>query len=220
MLIMSTQPRDASSSREDPPEEGSRLPWAGDPPQASAARGRLLEAAARCIARDGIAATSVAAIAAEAGVSRQTVYRYFSGRDALVLGCLRATAEEVRAAIDQQLRALVDPADMIVETLVLGLDAVRGDPVLRAISDASSPGALGTQITGPAGIAWVREPLAPAIEAAGWDEDHTDACLELILRLFLSWIISPQPQRSPEELRAFLYRHVIPGLGLAACEEA
>jgi len=179
-----------------------------------------LESTARCIAREGIAATTIAAIAAEAGVSRQTVYRYFKGRDELVLGSMRAAAAGLRAKIDRSIRALSDPADMIVETLVLGLAEVRSDPVLRAMSDPSQlDGSVLARITARPGIEWLRETLAPALEAASWSEADADAGLELILRIFLSAIISPSPERSPEELRVFLYRHVIPGLGLAVGEE-
>ena len=51
--------------------------WDGDPPHRTAARERLLEVAARCVARDGIHGTGIAHVAIEAGVSRPTVYRYF-----------------------------------------------------------------------------------------------------------------------------------------------
>ena len=118
------------------------------------------------------------------------------------------------------MRDLVDPADMIVETIVLGLAETRSDPVLRAIADSSHlDGSIASQLTGPAGLAWMRETLAPAIEAAGWNESAADVGLEVILRLYLSLVISPAPERNAEELRSFLYRHLIPGLGLAVSEE-
>jgi len=212
-----------TSNRPARPAERSRggRGWDGDPPHAAAAQQRLLEATGRCIAREGIAATTVAAVAAEAGVSRQTVYRYFDGRDQLVLRAVRAAAEELRTKIDLHVRALSDPADMIVETVVFALAELRKDPVLRAMMDPSQlDSAVTTRMTKRPGIEWARETLSPAIEAAGWSKADADASLELILRVVLSLIISPSPERNPEELRAFLYRHLIPGLGLAATEDS
>jgi AcrR family transcriptional regulator len=201
------------------PKSGPK-PWGGNPPHAAAAQQRLLEAAARCIAREGIAATTVAAIAAEAGVSRQTVYRYFAGRDEVVLRAIRAAAEGHRAKVDRHIRALADPADMVVEGLVFGLAELRNDPVLSAMTAPSQLDAsVTTRITGRAGIEIGRGMFAAAIEAAGWSRADADAGVELILRMFLSLIVSPSPARSSEELRAFLYRHLIPGLGLAVTEE-
>jgi AcrR family transcriptional regulator len=198
----------------------SRAAWNGNPPQAAAARQRLLEAAARCIGRVGSTATSVAAVAAEAGVSRQTVYRYFASRDELTGRALRAAAEGLRAKLDRSIAALTEPADMIVESVVLGIAEVLSDPVLRAMSDSSRlDGSLLAKITQPVGIAWAREALAPAIEAAGWSEAEADARLELILRMFLSLIVSPSPARASEEMRAFLHRHLVPGLGLDVTEK-
>ena len=110
---------------------------------------------------------------------------------------------------------------MIVETVVIGVDGLRSDPVLRGMLDPSALDASVTsRITKRPGIEWAREALAAAIEAAGWSRADADAGLELILRMVLSLIVSPSPERSPEELRAFLYRHLIPGLGLGATGEA
>ncbi len=198
----------------------SREAWDGNPPLADAARQRLLAATARCIAREGMSATSVAAIAAEASVSRQTVYRYFAGRDEVVAGPILDAAEGLRRTIDPNNPALADPADMIVEALVLGLAEIRSEAVLRAIWDSSRlDGSIAMGFTEPVGIAWTRQTLALAVEAAGWNEAEADAGLELILRIFLSLVISPSPKRSTEEIRAFLYRHLIPGLDLAVSEE-
>ncbi len=194
--------------------------WDGDSPQAVAARQLLLEAAARCIARDGIAATTVGAIAGEAGVSRQTVYRYFSGRDELAKRAIFATAEALQEKIANQVALLSDPADVIVEGVVLGLAGVRSDGVLRAIWDTDSPdGTVAEIFTHPRGIAWVRQANARAIELAGWDEDFANSAMEFVLRVALSLLISAQPERSADQLRAFLYRHLVPGLGLGGLDE-
>ena len=45
---------------------------------------RLLEATLVCLARHGIAKTTLDDVAREAGVSRATLYRYFPGKQALL----------------------------------------------------------------------------------------------------------------------------------------
>jgi AcrR family transcriptional regulator len=194
--------------------------WGGNSPQAEAARARLLEATCRCIEREGFGGASISAIAAEAGVSRQTVYRYFPGRDELAKRAIFATAESLRGKIASHVALLSDPADAIVEALVLGLAEIRSNGVLGAIWDRDSPsGTVAEIFTHPTGIAWARQANARAIELAGWDDDFADTAMEFVLRVGLSVLVSAQPERSDEELRAFLYRHLVPGLGLGALEE-
>jgi len=65
---------------------------------------QLLGAAARLMDKDGSQAVSMQAVAAEAGVSVGLIYRYFGGKDdlvlAVILGVLDAFAERVPRAID------------------------------------------------------------------------------------------------------------------------
>lgn len=55
-------------------------------------RGRLLAAAARCIARDGYLATSLDAVALEAGLTKGAVYWHFDTRRDLLLALVREPA--------------------------------------------------------------------------------------------------------------------------------
>jgi AcrR family transcriptional regulator len=190
-----------------------QAPWAGNPPHPDAARQRLLDAATRCIARDGLAATSVASVAAEAGVSRPTVYRYFDDRDELVRDALRVSAEGLRDTVLERIRPLPSAADMIVEAIVIAVFTIPDDPVLRAIWNSAAVDAtvVGT-FTERQAIEWTRVCLRPAIEAGGWPSDHADEAIEMILRLVLSLLITPAPRRSPHDLRAFLRRRFLPAL--------
>jgi TetR/AcrR family transcriptional repressor of mexJK operon len=56
----------------------------------SAEKGQAIrDAAARLFLRDGLQRTSMDAVAAEAGVSKQTVYSHFSSKEALLETCVR-----------------------------------------------------------------------------------------------------------------------------------
>ena len=192
-----------------------QAPWAGNPPQPDAARERLLDAASRCIARDGLAATSVASVAAEAGVSRPTVYRYFEDRDELVRGALHVAAEGLRSAVLERITPLPAAGDMVVEAIVVAVFAIPDDPVLREVwsSTVVDTTVVGT-FTEPRAVDWARECLRPALDAAGWSKRTADEAIEMILRVVLSLLIAPAPRRTPSELRSFLRRRLLPGLDL------
>ncbi len=61
----------------------------------AATRERLLRAAAGIVAREGMAAATTAAIAAEAGVAEGTLYRHFESKDDLLVAAYRQMKQEV-----------------------------------------------------------------------------------------------------------------------------
>jgi AcrR family transcriptional regulator len=68
-------------------------------------REEILEAARRVLLRDGIAATTLAAVAMEVGVSKTALYHYFPSKDALlfelIFGALQSQARAVHDAVEQ-----------------------------------------------------------------------------------------------------------------------
>src|SRR6478752_8819506 len=72
--------------------------------QAAATRREILEAAQRLFERDGYAATTMAAIAAEAGVSLKTVYLAFETKSGLLraLWHLLLRGERDEVVVDEQ----------------------------------------------------------------------------------------------------------------------
>lgn len=83
--------------------------------QAAATRKEILEAALRLFERRGYAATSMAAIAAEAGVAPKTVYLAFQSKRGLLLALwhllLRGDEEPVPVGERQWFREVVDEPD-------------------------------------------------------------------------------------------------------------
>ena len=90
-------------------------------------RRRLLETTIRSLARHGWEVSTVAFIAAEAGISRGAVQHHFRTREALILAALEAMFEERAALLD----ALPDPEGSSpdrVHAVVTGLvDAIGGE---------------------------------------------------------------------------------------------
>lgn len=208
-------PSTGDITRDRAERERERAPWAGNPPHPDAARERLLDAATRCIAREGLAGTSIASVAAEAGVSRPTVYRYFDDRDTLVRETLKLASDRLRGSVVERISELPTAADMIVEAIVLAVHEIPADDVLHAIwNSAALDVSIVESFTDQPAIDWVRACLAPAIDAAGWSREDTDEAVEMVLRMVLSILVTPSPRRSPAEMRAFLRRRLLPGLGL------
>ena len=91
----------------------------------SSQRVRIVDAALRCLARQGTAKTTVDDIAREAGLSRATLYRAFSdGKD----GVLHAVVETETARLFSDLAVAMGEARDLEELLVAGDDRRGSGP--------------------------------------------------------------------------------------------
>jgi AcrR family transcriptional regulator len=204
--------------RRRPPRARRTRAGAGDPPTLQAdARERLLEAAVRCVARDGMAGANVAAVAAQAGVSRPTVYRYFADRQALVEATLMHAGRDLSERLRARLRGLGAPAEMAVEAMCFVLDEIRRDRVLGVMwTEAALDAGAVAGITRRPALDWSRDALRDLVRAAGWSDEAADEAVEVMLRMLLSLLAAPEPRRGDAALRGFLARRLVPALGLDA----
>lgn len=200
---------------DDVPPRKQRAAWDGDPPERAAARERLLEIAAKCVARNGIPATGIAHVALEAGVSRPTVYRYFKDRQELIRSVLLQAGLRMANEVREHIQTEPSPGGKVVEAAIFTLRAVRENPVLRQVWVPPMFDSRALQgFTQPASIMFTRVALPEIIAAAGWDDEDANEAMEVILRIILSLLASPEPERSEQELREFLNRRLVPALGL------
>ena len=88
-------------------------------------RASLLEAVEAVVAGQGAAAVTTTAIAAHAGVSVGTLYRYYADRDELLLAAYDATVERIVAGCGEALSAL--PEDLAAEDAARALLTVYLD---------------------------------------------------------------------------------------------
>jgi len=76
---------------------------------------RILAAAALCFYRDGIWATGVDALAAEAGVSKRTLYNHFVSKDSVIAAYLRQRESHWQAKLDELWEEMGDdPVERVV----------------------------------------------------------------------------------------------------------
>src|SRR5215472_17316046 len=92
--------------------------WQGDPPSDDAeARERIIAAAMRCVDRYGATKTGLADVAAELGVTRQTVYRIFPSAEDLFQAMATTAADTFIDRMVARVSGFTDPAEMLVECL-------------------------------------------------------------------------------------------------------
>ncbi|MEC3919306.1 TetR/AcrR family transcriptional regulator [Nocardia sp. CDC160] len=92
-------------------------------------RALIVAAARRCFSRDGFHQTSMPDIAAEAGVSVGAPYRYFAGKEEIIVEIAGDAFRVIFAPVEQ----LADTADVTVADLVAAaVDPVSGDLAVDA----------------------------------------------------------------------------------------
>lgn len=106
----------------------------------SARRDRALEAARALAAEGGYAAVTMQEVAARAGVSRATLYRYFASKDHLLAEVIAAWGRELTAALRRD-PPRGDRAARVAGVFVRVLEAARAEPRLAAAVLASATSA-------------------------------------------------------------------------------
>jgi TetR/AcrR family transcriptional regulator len=102
------------------------------------ARRRILDAAGRCIVRRGNTQFRMGEVADEAGVSRSTVYRYFPGRDDVLLGLMLMRVDNALGELVRSLPAPDDPVRSVPEMVLARVESVDGNVLNEALFAAES----------------------------------------------------------------------------------
>ena len=92
------------------------------------ARERILDAAAKRFAADGIAATGIDAIVAEAGVAKMSLYNNFASKAALVEAYIEARHEELLSLYALRVARATGPVDACLAMFDAYLDHADGAP--------------------------------------------------------------------------------------------
>jgi AcrR family transcriptional regulator len=93
-------------------------------------RGRMVVAMADAVAERGFARTSVADVIRLAGVSRETFYEHFDGKEDCFLAAFDAAVELVITAVSDGYREVPDaePADRVGRALTTYLETLAAEP--------------------------------------------------------------------------------------------
>ena len=185
-----------------------RKAWNGNPPKTQAEARRFLLGVARdCVERFGLSKAGLSDVASAAGVTRQTVYRYFENADDL----FNSAAVLASGGFLERMRARVlahdGLAERMVETLVIAIHEIPMDPHLSALAQSGESFSISSALK----LFFVQEEMFELAEGdLHLDDVLRDELAEILLRLLNSFLADPGPARSEDELRAFLYRWLIP----------
>ncbi len=170
----------------------------------------------RCVDADGPADFSLAKVAAELGVIRQTVYRYYPSVDDLFAAVGQHAVESFLVELTAHLRRRTEPADWVVEALATAIERVPDRSYLTLLLDIGHTEPFTVGVTSSGAMAIGRDLAARSnVDWAGrgYRARDLDELIELMLRVLQSMVISPpEPPRSQRALRAYLRRWVAPAL--------
>jgi AcrR family transcriptional regulator len=101
-------------------------------------RDRILEAADRLFYEQGIRAVGVDTVAAEAGVSKRTLYNYFPSKDALIAAYLELRIRPNRTTDDPPVDQILGYFDRIERRI--SANGFRGCPFVNAVAEFGGTG--------------------------------------------------------------------------------
>ena len=183
----------------------------------SSTRVRLVDGALRCLARQGIAKTTVDDIAREAGLSRATAYRAFpGGKDDI----LAAVVETEVARLFSYLAVVMGEAHDLEDVLVAGMvESARRLRAHQALSYllAYEPGAVLPHLTfaGQDRVLLVAGDLAAPFFARWLEPEQASRAAEWAVRIVLAYSSDQTPETDltdPAATRALVRTFVLPGI--------
>lgn len=190
--------------------------WSGNTPASDEeAIDRILNAADAIVAERG-SAMRIADVAQRLGVTRQTVYRYFTGTEALLVASAMRSADGFLDQLANHIKGRTDPVAAVVEGIAFSIETLAGDRQIQLLLTKRKRGATTVSITSDTALAFGRSILHRLDidwEQHGFDEEALGELAEFSLRIMSSFLIDPGPSpRDGVALRRFLARWLGPAI--------
>ncbi len=183
----------------------------------SSTRVRLVDGALRCLARQGIAKTTVDDIAREAGFSRATAYRAFpGGRDDILAAVVETEVARLFSSLAVVMGEAHDLEDVLVAGMVESARQLRSHEALSYLL-AYEPGAVLPQLTfaGQDRVLLVAGDLAAPFFARWLEPEQASRAAEWAVRIVLAYCSDQNPGTDltdPAATRALVRTFVLPGI--------
>jgi AcrR family transcriptional regulator len=198
--------------------------WAGNTPASDEeAIERILDAADDIISERG-SAMRIADVARSLGVTRQTVYRYFPGTEALLVATAMRSADGFLEHLATHLQGITDPVMAMTEGVAFALEQLSSDNQVELVLSQRGRGGQTVSIVSDTALAFGRSMLHRSdVDWAqyGFDEAGLDELAEFCLRVLHSFLADPgRPPRSGADLRRYLTRWIGPAIAYPQLAQA
>lgn len=182
--------------------------WLG-PRRGEVAADLILDAADALFARKDAATVGMHEIAAAAGCSRATLYRYFENREALYTAYVHREARRLYQEVSGHVAGVSDPAQRLIEGVITALRAVRASPALSSWFAAAQP-PIGGEMAEHSEV--IRALVEGFVRSLGSNIDADDAAVgrraRWLVRVMVSLLVFPGTDEADE--RAMLADFVAP----------
>lgn len=186
--------------------------WGGNPPgDDDEARARIIASAKVCLDKFGPAKTGLADVAADLGVTRQTVYRYFTTTDELIFAAAADSSGEFLDRLSRHLQGIDEPDELLAEAITWTLEQLPREPYMGILLQPTRRDSATIRMVDDQALLYGHTFLAQlAIDwvALGFSDADLDDFAELLLRLLTSYLNRPDERRSRAELKRFFLRWV------------
>jgi AcrR family transcriptional regulator len=190
--------------------------WGGNTPASDEeAIERILNAADEIIGERG-SSMRIADVARALGVTRQTVYRYFPGTQALLAASALRSADGFLDRLAAHLKGVTDPVVAVTEGFAFAVEELACDNQVEFVLNQRRDGGQTISIVSDTALAFGRSMLHRFDidwEQHGFDEAGLDELNEFSLRVLHSFLADPgRPPRTGDDLRRYLIRWIGPAI--------
>ena len=189
--------------------------WAGNRPDNDLdAENRICAAAFNCFNRLGVQKTSMSDIAREAGITRPTLYKYFSNKNDLLFTAVDKEAYRFAESVVEHARGFKTIEARIIETIVYVVQEFPRSPNLSLVLQDGMGEILRARAFSDEATQVFSEMTAePLIEIRPELAKNGVEITEIMSRFAISMILFPgRYSADPKGLRKLIKRRILPGL--------